>query len=594
MLPKQLIKDGFGVAAAAFWVQGMDSSLDPAFLQDAEYRSAMNVTNRGGIIKTRPGYASVFLLPEGKLQGYTLFKPTGGAWHQVVAVSGVIYISQYPFTSYSPLGNIQFFAGSPMVVFEKATKSVVQNPDGSLTQVDPYDVLMMQDRYSPAAYWDGNTNRHLDPADSETPLGMWMKWSGDRLWVSRDSKLYASDIADPLKFTETIYLSEGGSLSAPDNITGLAEVTSVDIPQLLVFTNNTTTIVQSNVRDRNLWKTTDNFQHLLFPDIGCVSGRAITSQYGQIWWMTTTGITSLNAALASRVSSERVYRDTEMAVSKGNLSPNIDKIAAISFENYLIFSVPSGDKYNRHSWVMDQGVVDKLNVNMPPAWNSFWTGTRPVQWSTASVNGVQRIFHVSVDYDGQNRLWEAFSPSREDNGQPITSYIETKAHANYHEEAQGLDIKTFKFAELDFSEIRGILDVKVYWAGIRGNFKELSVFRFVAPEGNILRNKKILIDTDLFGNSPQSRTVRTTDIVADRSELSDCGIESPYPDRHDRAFSLLIVWSGRAALRSYRLFAQKFDESGSGAAHAVVEEVEDAGITRQGLFDLIDPCNTSP
>ena len=594
MIPKQLIRDGLGVAASAFWVQGMDSSLDPAFLQDAEYRSAMNITNRGGILKTRPGYSCVLELPAGKLQGYTLFRPTGGAWHHVVAISGLIYVSPYPFTSYKVLPNVQFFEGADVVVFEKATKSVIRNEDESLTTIAPYDVLMMQDRYTKAAYWDGSTNRHLDPVAGETPLGLWMQWSGDRLWVSRDGVFYASDIADPLSFTETEYLAEGGSFRAPDVITGMAEVSSVDAPQLLVFTANTTTVVQSNIRDRAQWKTTDNFQRLLLPDVGCVSGRAIASQYGQIWWMTMTGITSLNAALASRVSSELVYRDSEMAVSKGNLSPNIEKVAAVSFENYLMFSVPSGDRYNRHTWVMDQGVIDKLNANQPPAWNSVWTGTRPVQWSTGAVNGVQRIFHVSVDYDGTNRLWEAFIPTREDNGQPITCYVETKSHANFHEDAQGLDIKTFKFAELDFTEIRGTLDVKVYWAGIRGNYKELSVFRFVAPVGNIVYNKQITLDTSLFGYSAQTRTVRTTEILNDRTEGSVCGVESPFPDRHDRSFSLLIVWSGRAALRSYRIFARRYDESGSGAKEAVVEAVTDAPYTRLGLLDNDTPCNTSP
>lgn len=594
MIPRQLIKDGLGVASSAFWVQGMDSSLDPAFLQEAEYRSAMNITNRGGILKTRPGYSCVLELPEGKLQGYTLFRPTGGAWHHVVAISGRIYVSPYPFTSYKVLPGIQFFEGADIVVFEKATKSVVQNDDGSLTTIAPYDVLMMQDRYTKAAYWDGSTNRHLDPSENETPLGLWMKWSGDRLWVSRDNVFYASDSADPLKFTETEYLAEGGSFKAPDVITGMAEVSSVDTPQLLVFTSNTTTVVQSNVRDRTLWKSTDNFQRILFPDVGCVSGRAVATQYGQVWWMTMTGITSLNAALASRVSSELIYRDSEMAVSKGNLSPNIEKVAAISFENYLLFSVPSGDRYNRHTWVMDQGVIDKLNSNQPPAWNSVWTGTRPVQWSAAAVNGVQRIFHVSVDYDGTNRLWEAFSPTREDNGQPITCYVETKSHANYHEDAQGLDIKTFRFAELDFTEIRGTLDVKVYWAGLRGNYKELSVFRFVAPVGNITYNKQITLDTSLFEYSSQARTVRTTAILNDRQEGSVCGVESPYPDRHDRAFSLLIVWSGRAALRSYRIFARRYDESGEGAKEAIVEDADTAQATRLGLLDNTEPCNTAP
>ena len=594
MIPPNLIRGGLGAAGSAFWVSGMDSSLDPAFLEDTVYRSAMNVTNRGGVLKTRPGYNCVFELPPGRLQGYTLFRPTGGAWHHVVAVAGKVYASAYPFTTYTQLPNVQFFSGSDVVVFEKATKSVQQNVDGSLSVVDPYDVLVMQDGRTPAAYWDGSISRHLNPLASETPLGTWMKWSGDRLWVGRDNELFASDIADPLRFTETEYLSEGGSFRLPDIITGLAEITSTDVPQLLVFTQNTTSIFQSNIRDRETWKTTNNFQRVLFPQVGCVSGRAITTQYGQLWWMTMTGVTSLNAAAQSRISSELLYRDTEMAVSKGNLSPNIERVAAISFENYVLFSVPSGDLFNRHTWVMDQSPAEKLNTGSPAAWNGVWTGTRPVQWSVGAVNGVQRVFHVSVDYDGVNRLWEAFIPTRQDNGQPITCYVETKSHANFGEMAQGLDIKTFRFAELEFTEIQGTLDVKVYWAGMRGNYKELTVYRFVAPEGNITYDKQITLDTQLFAYRPQARLVRTTEILNDRQEGSICGIESPFPDRHDRAFSLLIVWSGKAALRSYRIFARTFDESGVGAQAGQVEEVDTAKPVRTGLLDNPTPCDTAP
>ena len=594
MIPPNLIRGGLGAAGSAFWVSGMDSSLDPAFLEDTVYRSAMNVTNRGGVLKTRPGYNCVFELPPGRLQGYTLFRPTGGAWHHVVAVAGKVYASAYPFTTYTQLPNVQFFTGSDIVVFEKATKSVQQNVDGTLSIVDPYDVLIMQDGRTPAAYWDGSISRHLNPLASETPLGTWMKWSGDRLWVGRDNELFASDIADPLRFTETEYLSEGGSFRLPDIITGLAEITSTDVPQLLVFTQNTTSIFQSNIRDRETWKTTNNFQRVLFPQVGCVSGRAITTQYGQLWWMTMTGVTSLNAAAQSRISSELLYRDTEMAVSKGNLSPNIERVAAISFENYVLFSVPSGDLFNRHTWVMDQSPAEKLNTGSPAAWNGVWTGTRPVQWSVGAVNGVQRVFHVSVDYDGVNRLWEAFIPTRQDNGQPITCYVETKSHANFGEMAQGLDIKTFRFAELEFTEIQGTLDVKVYWAGMRGNYKELTVYRFVAPEGNITYDKQITLDTQLFAYRPQARLVRTTEILNDRQEGSICGIESPFPDRHDRAFSLLIVWSGKAALRSYRIFARMFDESGVGAQAGQVEEVDTAKPVRTGLLDNPTPCDTAP
>jgi hypothetical protein len=98
---------------------------------------------------------------------------------------------------------------------------------------------MMQDGVTRAAFWDGSISRHLNPTPStltdangerltqvgldETFIGLWMKWSGNRLWVSRDGMLFASDIGNPLKFTEAQYLNEGRAFYLPGECTGMIE-----------------------------------------------------------------------------------------------------------------------------------------------------------------------------------------------------------------------------------------------------------------------------------------------------------------------------------------------------------------------------------
>lgn len=588
MLPPQLIRDGLGVAASAFWVKGANSSGDPAFLEDTQYRSAMNVVNRGGLLKTRPGYNCLAELPEGRPQGYHFFTPTGGPPTHVFAIGGKIYALSYPFTQLKQVPGIQFFEGSELVVFEEAEQSVEQNPDGSLSLIDPRKVLMMQDGRTPAAFWDGDSGRHLDPAQQETPLGLWMKWSGDRLWLMRGPLVLAGDIGNPLKFSETEYLAEGGGFRLPEEGTGFAEVPVVEnSPPLIAFTRSGATMFRSGVRDRALWKETENFQTTLFDQIGCVSGNTIVTQYNRLWWMSAAGVTDFNSAIAAQQNSAMAYRDMPMSASKGNMSPNIDTACACAFENYLLFSVPSGDLRNRHTWVLDQTVTEDGAV---ASWNGVWTGTRPVQWGVGTVNGIARCFHLSKDYDGRNRLWEAFIPSRQDNGQPVTCYVETKSHANFRDDAQGLDMKTFRFAELEFVDISGILDVKVYWAGLRGNYRQLTTFRFVAPGVKFGQQTFTLDSTTLFSSRPQSRTVRTTEVVDDATLEPQCGVESEIPARHDRAFSLLIVWSGRAALRSYRVFARRYDESGVGAREGQVENADDAVTLRRGRIDSLNDC----
>lgn len=569
-LAQQLLASGRGVNGSAYFIAGMNSGIDPAFVDDRGYFSAMNIVNRGGLAQTRPGYQCRFQIPDGNLQGGCYYRPLGGAPFLVFAVDGIIYTTRYPFNSYHALPGIKFYAAAPKIYWQVATKSVEQAQDGTLTIIDPIRLLVMQDGgYTKAAYYDGTNSRHLNPSDDETPLGGPMAWSGDRLWVAVGNQLFASDITDPLTFTEVTYLAEGGSFYTAEPITAMAEIPGLATPQLSVFTETDSILFQSGIRDRTTWKSQVNppFQSSLFPGVGCVSHRSIVNQAGLLWWMTLTGLTNFNAATQAKLSSVLAPQDMEMAVSKGNISPNIADTAGASFENYGLFSVPSGDKKNRHTWVLDQAVVAGLEKTTYPTWNSVWTGTYPVEWMVGPMAGVQKIFHVSKDADGHNRLWEAFTADRLDNGQPITSYVETKLHLDFSPKATGLDLKEFLFAEVHFTEMYGDVSAAVYWCGTRGRYKKIAEFDFSAKQGQLTEGVVMQATDILYGYRPQSRTVRTPGFNSDdlkNSDCATCGIESDNRDNIDVGFSLLIVWSGRAALRWYRVFVDPKQEAGVG------------------------------
>lgn len=656
-----MTNSGRTAVGSAYLINGMSSGEDPMFMDDQSYRASMNTLNRGGVIRTRPGYQKIFDLPAGNLQGLAYFKPFTKEAYLMFAVSGVVYTSQYPFASYTALPNVQFYAFAKQIFFCQCVQGAVLNTDGSVSVQDPLRIMVMQDGgYTRAAYWDGQNSGHLNPSVPATfqsvidttgavssvqvtyggtgyssgspptitfqapsavageafrtatghvvvgagqvqevvvddpgvgytfapalsisgqelgpPLGGPMAWSGDRLWVAQDNKVLASDITNPLAFSEIIYASGGGYFMFAENVTGLVEIPSFQDPNLAVFTRNTSSILQSSIRDRSTWQATPDFQSIMFPGVGCVGQRSIVAKFGELWWMCDAGFTNFNAAEQSKITSYMVPQDTAMAVSKFNLSADLSLCCGAQYENFLLLSVPYGDVYNTHTWVYDQAVTSGVAQSVisgpyqgaTAAWASYWTGTRPVEWASGPFNSVVRTLHVSVDNDGNNRLWEAFNPDRTDNGQPITCFLETKTHADFGHTTGGLlDLKKFIFAEVHLTDVLGPVQLSVNWAGTRGVFKNLESYNLTATEGSVMVNVPL---GTLETYRSQVRRLRT--LIAPEGIVVPCSasqIEAPgdLVDVRDIGFSLLFSWIGQAGVRGYRIFCDPQQEPARGEA----------------------------
>lgn len=663
-----MTKSGRGVSGSALFTDGMSSMLDPMFVSDRSYHSAINVLNRGGKVRTRPGYNTIFQLPDGIAQGLWYFRPLSGAPYLVFAVSGTVYVSQYPFISYSALPNISFFQFATTLFAESAVQSSVTKSDGTVIATEPVRVLIMQDGgFTRAAYWDGANSGHLDPSaqgviepvldtasggeyngvptysvaktnvlyggngflvaprvvfsapddpsgvtatgtailtgdavsgilmtnngsgyiDAPTayltdpsvsttdpkfgystkfqvPLGGPMVWSGDRLWVGSGNKVLASDIANPISFVENQYAADGGFFQFTEPVTALAEAPSPVNPFVAIFTDANTSAIQSSVRSRSSWKITPSFQSMIFPGVGCVSQRSVVKPLGELWWMSPFGLISFNSAAQASRDSKIVPQDTRMMVSKSNLFTDLSGAAAGTYENFILMSVPYADKYNQHTWVYDQvASSDDASASATASWAGSWTGTRPLQWATGVFNGVQRAFYISKDFDGKNRLWEAFVSSRTDNGERISCFMETKMHTSFGDErVGGLDNKKFVFGEVTMAEIRGQVDLVVDWAGQRGKYKEILTWALEADKGSLMAGVNL---TSVSTYRTQSRVLRTREVVQNsNSACSSLNVESPLSDYVDFGFSLLINWTGEAALQNYRIWVDPFDEMSTG------------------------------
>lgn len=566
---------------------GMKSSGKPDKVVPGAYYRAFNTVCRGGRISCRPGFKWRLNLPDGKLQGLTLFRPASGAEQLIFVVSGRVYVSGAPFDTYEQIPGIQLSADSDQVWWAHTERAVQRNADLSLTLITPRAMLLIQDGLSAPAYWDGATGQQI-LGQYATPQGTAMAWSGGRLWVARNRSLFASDYADPLTFFEGEYIGTTNSFVLPGNVRGLAEAPNVQSPVLLAYTADATVQFLSGIRTRSLWTSTANFQATVLPQMGCLSHRSIVQAHGQLYWFSPMGLTRLDVAQQGYVEGRQRVIDTDMAVSKYRVDPDVSLIAGTGFESYLLMSVPSGSTENIHTWCLDLSSLDGSITEdglVRGAWASYWTGTRPVEWAVGTVMNEPRCFFVSHDYDGYNRLWEAFSTERNDNGCPISWGFETRSYRG-----RGTAPKVWRNGEITLSDVEGEVDVAVASAGTkRGRWKRICTKRVSAAVGTVGFKEQIADDEDLYAFKGQSRIVATVD---DRLEtpdsLSSCCLDDANREEHiDVDFQLCVLVSGAASVDMVRVW---FDEETEFVTAACEE---DETPERAERFDGASFCGTA-
>jgi hypothetical protein len=614
------ITSGESEKVSSGWFRGVNSIRNPWLLDDAMYPWAVNTVNRGGIVQTRPGYRLALSLPPGNFQGFEFFtvnKETssgfvfqGGRTFLVAAVDGKIYASSYPFIQPADaeawearrLRGIQFDPEAKQVVFcvaEKSTSTI----GGDISLSKSYSVLVMQDGISAAAYWDGERNEHTNEnsPNFSTPTGLWMSFSGNRLWVGRGNTLIASNLLDPLGFNER--LTQGtfqGDYKMPADITGMVNTIGENRQSnLVVFTQNQTFNFLSYIPNRNDWQETQNFQTTLFPSLGCVAGLSIVNHAGLLWWYSSGGLVSSDSATTAFLSSRIKYRDVEMAQATSRLWEDLSGICSASFESYLLVSVPVNDVFNSNTMVLDYATADEMVSDEVPAWQGVWTGTRPIKWATPIIEGTRLAFQGSVDYESlggsHNHIWQAFQSDRTDSYDFINSSnaLETRHNPIYCSFetkllGDGLDLKVFKYAKINLAEISGDVNFKCSYRGTRGGYKEILNTKFIAiTEAWQTTNREIL---DMIESGvvlvPQSRSINTEVAEPLNNEIEDSA-ESKDDETIDRYFSLYCQWCGRAGVESVVLTMQPAPERSTG--ECVPGEEKLSVVTQDGTSYQFDP-----
>lgn len=566
----------------ATFFQGTKSDTDPGQLPLGYAWMTMNMLNVGGVLSCRPGYDCIFELPDGNLQGAAIFRPQLGAVQMMFIIEGLLYVSDWPFENYRQISGIQFSPYARSIYWAQtvqAAERISSDLGSAIRVIPPKSVMMMTDGGSSGTgYYDGHTAGHITGDPYGTPSGSAICWAGDRLWVARENQLFASDIANPFSFREQTYLGGSSSFFFNSRITAMTRTPSIEAPQLMVFTESNASIVQADIRERNLWPTTADFQKEVL-QLGATGQRSVVSHYGRVVWYSTTGVAFFDSATSGKLTSRLPLRDNEMLYSKSSLSQDLSQVATGAYGQFLLVSVPAEDGFNRHTWVMNHASIATLNDDSGPSWSGYWMGTRPVEWLCGEVEGRERAFHVSVDRDGKNRLWETFVSARLDNGCPITWAIWTRG---YFGPTAAIQVKPpgarcrLAWTDISLAGIEEPLDLGVFYApGTRGGFRQILSKTYSVERGCLAHDQPIDMNSLLYAFKPQSRIARTEDVnqrtVDDAA--GSCAVESPDLDHIDQNFQLFIVGQGPCAVRWVRPFAYLVPEDLSGSDKACTDEL---------------------
>lgn len=591
---------------SANWVHGVNSVRNPWALPEDQIKWGQNINIRGGIAQTRPGFSMRLSLPAGNFQGglifnankqyraassfknnlgaqvfqpATIWTPEGGQIeaselsYAVFAVDGKVYYAPFPLQQPQNwadylLSGITLDANVDKVNFVIATQSA-QISTGGLTVTPSHRMVIVQDGISAAGYWDGSNKTGAQSSD--VPLGYWMAFSGNRLWVANSNVISASDLGNPLGWTERVSGTGRGDFTVPRPVTAMQDyVGQNNDSRLYVFTDRTTHSFASGILDRSLWASTPNFQNVLYPAIGCVAGKSVTFQAGMMWWYSQGGLVSADVASASYLSSQVLYKDIEMAKAKRLMSANLSGICAVSFENYLLYSIPYLEVCNSATMVLDYAAASEWTQSRVPAWAGVWTGIRPIEWSAAVIDSQPRVFAFSIDYsatnDGSfNSLWEAFTQNRYD------TYLNIKADGSTNNLIQriycqmetalmgdGMDLKQLVYGELECSQISGTVDVRTSYRGSKGAYIDILSTRILAAtEAYQYQTNQIAFEEidDLGFLQTQHRRLVTESVMPDANIVS---CESPFAQNVDKAFSFLIEWCGAMGVEAVRMFQDPY------------------------------------
>jgi len=172
------------------------------------------------------------------------------------------------------------------------------------------------------------------------------------------------------------------------------------------------------------------------------------------------------------------------------------------------------------------------------------------------------VFFASKDLDESNRVWEAFTADRTDNGCAITCSVQFAMDPLGNTGA----VKKFGYAEIDLAQLKDTTAVMAAVQGWKGFFERVLTKDIVATSDRIDSTVELDDAFSLGSNYKQFRTVRTKNWDLPEEHNAHLVEADLWPKQvqYDRAFQLMLAWSGVAGVLGFRTYATDAPDQNDG------------------------------
>jgi hypothetical protein len=597
------------------YVGGVDSLLYPTDLVQSTYAWGVNIMNRGGVCQTRPSKRRIVSFCGRKAQGHHWARTMDDRNYELIAVDGQIYWSLFPFNVWAQLPNVVLRPDVDFIYMCTTIQAAYYDASNDIQLLpNPRNIVFFQDGYSTPCYWQlddfssGEVNNAYVTGTPKAPLmiGTAMAWQDNRLWQAVGDLVFASDLLNPATFQENTYLAEQTGFRFPRSVMNMI---AAPVQGLLVGTESSLHTLMSYLQDRTTWATTTGFQSDVNLEIGLIGPWGWVYLHGMLWIFTARGVISYDRALTQNLTTVILSADGEMQRSKQLMAPDVSGVAMGAWENVLMVSVPASCIENRHTWIMDGGIAEKLNNTAGMCWVGIWVGSYPVKYTSPIINGTQHNYELSYSA-GFLALNPGDSPSPQADQGPLQAYIhlwenyipnqiddvETEVNCSFETRAFLLstdDYYRFVFAEFMIVNLKGVVPVQVYVTGLAGNYQKLfstTLRADVGPFGDISGPTQGMLyyvsqhgTTELENYRRQVRHMRTQEWVVNENPTDGAAcVEISRYDGIDKAFQLMIQWQGRMGVRQIKFFYDRQLQSPQGVCP--VDESTTAHIALEATY----------